>query len=166
MMTFSWWSYGVLRSDPSIQLVNGVGLVLQSLYVLCFYLFTSEKVATLKGIVLTAVFVVCLNFYIQTESDTEVSMLRLGLLSSTMSVMYCAAPLASVVTVIKTKSTESLPFYLILATIGMTSSWTLYGLIIEDSFVTVPNSLGCLIAIGQLMLFSVYPASSHEKYVV
>ena len=26
MMTFSWWSYGVLRSDPSIQLVNGVGL--------------------------------------------------------------------------------------------------------------------------------------------
>ena len=89
-----------------------------------------------------------------------------GLLSSTMSVMYCAAPLASVVTVIKTKSTESLPFYLILATIGMTSSWTLYGLIIEDSFVTVPNSLGCLIAIGQLMLFSVYPASSQEKYVV
>ena len=26
MMTFAWFSYGVLRDDHSIQLVNGVGL--------------------------------------------------------------------------------------------------------------------------------------------
>ena len=26
MMTFSWYSYGALRADQSIQLVNGIGL--------------------------------------------------------------------------------------------------------------------------------------------
>ena len=83
-----------------------------------------------------------------------------------MSVCYCAAPLASVLTVMKTRSTESLPFYLILATIAMTSSWSLYGLIIKDAFVIVPNTIGCIIAIGQFMLFSLYPSTSSEKYVV
>ena len=77
-----------------------------------------------------------------------------------MSVLYCAAPLASVVTVIRTRSTESLPFYLILATMAMTASWTLYGFIIEDTFVILPNLLGCLIASGQLLLFIVYNSSN------
>ena len=77
-----------------------------------------------------------------------------------MSVMYCAAPLASVVTVVRSRSTESLPFYLILATIAMTGSWTLYGFIIEDMFVILPNLLGCLIASGQLLLFVIYQSSN------
>ena len=77
-----------------------------------------------------------------------------------MSVMYCAAPLASVVTVVRSRSTESLPFYLILATIAMTGSWTLYGFIIEDMFVILPNLLGCLIASGQLLLFVIYKSSN------
>lgn len=155
--------------------------VLQTLYCLCFYLFTAEKVATLRGIVGTAVFVVCLNSYIHYESDVDVAKHRLGkilfcsaqqlysvlgLLSSTMSVCYCAAPLASVLTVVRTRSTESLPFYLIIATIAMTSSWSLYGLIIQDTFVIVPNTIGCIIAMGQIMLFTLYPTTSSEKYVV
>ena len=77
-----------------------------------------------------------------------------------MSVLYCAAPLASVVTVVRSRSTESLPFYLILATIAMTGSWTLYGFIIEDMFVILPNLLGCLIASGQLLLFVIYKSSN------
>ena len=82
------------------------------------------------------------------------------MLSASLSVLYCAAPLASVVTVVRSRSTESLPFYLILATIAMTGSWTLYGLIIEDMFVILPNFLGCLIASGQLLLFAVYRSPS------
>ena len=77
-----------------------------------------------------------------------------------MSVLYCAAPLASVVTVVRSRSTESLPFYLILATIAMTGSWTLYGFIIKDMFVILPNLLGCLIASGQLLLFVIYKSSN------
>ena len=77
-----------------------------------------------------------------------------------MSVLYCAAPLASIFTVVRSKSTECLPFYLILATIAMTGSWTLYGFIIEDMFVILPNLLGCLIASGQLLLFVIYKSSN------
>jgi len=136
------------------------------LYCLCFYLFTSEKAETSRGIVLTALFVGGLQLYIQTEADAAAAQLRVGLLSSSMSVLYCAAPLATVVQVTRTKSTESLPLNLILATVAMTCSWSLYGIIIQDRFVLVPNILGCIIASGQLSLFAIYHSSSSQKYIV
>ena len=149
------------------------------MYCLCFYLVTSEKSSTLRGIVLTAASVGGLQLYLRGEADTATAQTRIGqhlidflrilkillpclsgLLSSSMSVLYCAAPLASVVTVVRSRSTESLPFYLILATIAMTGSWTLYGFIIKDMFVILPNLLGCLIASGQLLLFVIYKSSN------
>ena len=89
-----------------------------------------------------------------------------GLLCATMSVMYCSAPLATVLEVVRTRNTKSLPFYLILATVLMTTSWTCYGLIIGDTFVIVPNMLGCAISTFQLMLFAILPSPYNVKYIV
>ena len=83
-----------------------------------------------------------------------------------MSVMYCSAPLASVLEVIRTRDTKSLPFYLILATVLMTASWCCYGLIIGDTFVIVPNLLGFTIATFQLLLFAILPLPYNVKYIV
>ena len=52
--------------------------MLQSLYCLCFYLFTIEKVASFRGIVLTALFVGALQFYIHNEPELATAQLRLG----------------------------------------------------------------------------------------
>ena len=83
-----------------------------------------------------------------------------------MSVLYCSAPLASVVKVLTTRDTQSLPFYLIAATVMMTTSWAVYGLIIGDKFVIVPNMLGCTLATFQLLLFAVLPSHNSTKYIV
>ena len=48
------------------------------MYCLCFYLFTSEKAETSRGIVLTALFVGGLQLYIQTEADAAAAQLRVG----------------------------------------------------------------------------------------
>ena len=52
--------------------------VLQSLYCLCFYLVTSDKGATLRGIVLTAASVGGLQLYLQGETDTATAQTRIG----------------------------------------------------------------------------------------
>ena len=55
MMTFSWWSYGRIVSDSSITLVNGVGLVLQSVYSVCYLTYSAERCgSTTTGSVLLA----------------------------------------------------------------------------------------------------------------
>eukprot|EP00090_Calanus_glacialis_P009977 TRINITY_DN18359_c0_g1_i1.p1 TRINITY_DN18359_c0_g1~~TRINITY_DN18359_c0_g1_i1.p1 ORF type:complete len:217 (+),score=52.70 TRINITY_DN18359_c0_g1_i1:74-724(+) len=166
VMTFAWYSYGRLIDDPSIQLVNAVGLVLQTLYCFCFYAFTPSKFDTGRRMVLTVLFVVLVQLYIRYEDDIPTAQLRLGLLCSSMAVAYCSAPLASVQHVFSTGSTQSMPFYLILATVAVTGQWTLYGIIIQDSFVLVPNLLGCAVASFQLALFAYFPTDQLTKYVV
>merc|ERR550519_324697 len=163
VMTVVWFNYGRLVGDNSIQTVNATGLVLQSMYVFCFYTITSDKLQTGKKIFLTLVFLSLVGTYIKTEQDLSNAQLRVGWLGASMSVAYCSAPLASIQEVCRSRSTKCLPFYLILATFVVTGLWTLYGTIIEDNFVSAPNLLGCMAATFQLGLFRYYPDTAEYK---
>ena len=163
VMTFVWWSYGRLVGDSAIQTVNGTGLVLQTAYCFCFYSFTNAKVQTGKKIFLTLLLLILVQTYIANESEPETATFRIGLFGASLSVSYCLAPLASVQHVLKSKSTESLPFSLILGSVVMTGIWSLYGTIINDSFVRIPNIIGFSVALMQLSLFWCYPSSSQYK---
>ena len=75
-----------------------------------------------------------------------------------MGVGFFASPLASLAQVIRTRSTEVLPFPLIVANFFVTSNWWLYGIILDDNFVLVPNALGWCLAMFQLLLFAYFPS--------
>ena len=85
---------------------------------------------------------------------------NIGFLAAGLSVAYCGASLASISHVMRTKSADTLPFYLILMTTIVTGLWTLYGSILEDSFIKIPNTLGFLIALAQLSLFFYFPVNT------
>ena len=163
VMTFVWWSYGRLVQDSALQTVNGTGLVLQTAYCFCFYSFTNAKIQTGKKMFLTLLLLILVQTYIVNETEHETATFRIGLFGSFLSVSYCLAPLASVQHVLRSRSTESLPFSLILGTVIMTGIWSLYGTIIEDSFVRIPNMIGFSVAALQLSLFCCYPSSSPYK---
>jgi solute carrier family 50 (sugar transporter) len=62
--------------------------------------------------------------------------------------------------VIKTQSTESISFYLCSFNFIVGLEWFIYGLLINDRFVQIPNLLGALLGIVQLSLFTKYPSQS------
>ena len=65
MMTFSWWSYGRITSDSSISLVNGVGLVLQTLYSACYLTYSPQRCgSTITATIFTLSFILLLNISI------------------------------------------------------------------------------------------------------
>merc|ERR1719481_588677 len=67
VMTFVWLQYGRLVNDSTLQTVNATGLVLQTIYVFCFYTITSHKLQTGKKIFLTLVFLSMVGMYVKTE---------------------------------------------------------------------------------------------------
>ena len=165
-MTFVCYNYGKLIDNPTLQTVNVTGLVLQAAYALVFYKYTTYKVKTGKKIVLVLLFVVLIQSYISKEENLLSSQIRVGLLGAFLSISYSSAPLANLQLVFKTKSTESLPFYLILVTVLVTAQWTLYGAIIEDKIIKIPNFIGCVASMFQLSLFLFFPCSKSEKTVI
>lgn len=101
------------------------------------------------------------NFFTDVAVDTI--KYYVGLICCSASIIFCATPLVSLRDVFRMKSTETLPFPLILMMFFMGGLWTLYGLIIKDAFVAVPNAIGCSLATFQLSLFAVFPHVSKGK---
>lgn len=80
-----------------------------------------------------------------------------------MTVCFFAAPLTVLMHVIKTKSAESLPLPLIATSFIVSLEWLIYGIIISDPFIQLPNFLGCLLSLSQLSLFVCYPPKTFSN---
>ncbi|CAF4397102.1 unnamed protein product [Rotaria socialis] len=70
------------------------------------------------------------------------------------------SPLASLRHVIQKQTTESLSLPLSLANLIVPIEWVLYGILIDDKFVQVPNFLGAILGFIQVSLFYKYPRQS------
>ncbi|XP_037681752.1 sugar transporter SWEET1 isoform X4 [Choloepus didactylus] len=66
--------------------------------------------------------------------------------------------------VIQTKSTQRLSFSLTIATLLTSTSWTLYGFRLRDSYIVVPNVPGILTSFIRLWLFWKYPQEQDRNY--
>jgi solute carrier family 50 (sugar transporter) len=81
----------------------------------------------------------------------------LGTFASTSTIVATCAPLLQLNQVIQSKSTEKLPFHMILASFAVSCAWFLYGLLLNNLYVEVPNGIGVISAALQLSLFFIYP---------
>lgn len=100
-------------------------------------------------------FLFVINIYSRVSTD-PVNLV--GILCCLCSLLFCASPLTLVSEVIRTKSTEKLPFGLIFSSFLVTLLWFLYGYLTDDGFIQFPNAIGALISGVQLILFIVYPS--------
>ncbi|XP_031407051.1 bidirectional sugar transporter SWEET2-like isoform X2 [Punica granatum] len=65
--------------------------------------------------------------------------------------------------VIRTRSVEFMPFYLSLSTFLMSTSFLMYGILNGDIFVFLPNGIGTLLGMTQLLLYCYYKSSGSES---
>lgn len=116
--------------------------------------------------------------YIHNQENSDQAKEFLGIVCCFVTILFFAAPLASMLHVIRVKNTESLPFPIIFANFVVSLQWLVYGIIINDKFVQVfyqfcdlllinqkvifqvPNFLGVILSGLQLSLFCFYPKTS------
>nr|XP_036223805.1 sugar transporter SWEET1 isoform X2 [Bactrocera oleae] len=149
LSTSFWLRYGMLTDERSVILVNIIGSFLFLCYTMIFYIFSVNKKSYMRqfGIVLCILFGV---WYYTNLVETEEEKVRV------------MAPLTMLIHVIRVKNSESLPFALIVMTFLVSVQWVIYGVIISDTFIQIPNFLGCLLSMLQLCLFVVYPPKTYS----
>ncbi|KAK6326869.1 hypothetical protein J4Q44_G00025140 [Coregonus suidteri] len=149
-----WLYYGILKTDGTLVLVNTIGACLQSLYILsyCHYTYDKRRVTSQT---LLAGGVVCggwLYFSVLLPQG-ESQLAQLGLTCSLFTISMYLSPLADLMKIVRTGSVECLSFSLTVATFLTSTSWTLYGLQLQDYYIMVPNTPGIVTSLIRFFLF-------------
>ncbi|XP_046918605.1 sugar transporter SWEET1 isoform X2 [Dermatophagoides farinae] len=155
MCGYLWLRYGFMLDDPTMIFVNVIGFTLQSIYLFWFYLYTVPKSKINRPIIAVLSFIFFVHLYIQYSIEPEY---LVGLMACLSSLFFSISPMPLVFEVIRSKCTERLPFSLIASSFMVTLLWFIYGSLIGDSFVKIPNGIGAIIYGIQLSLFAIYPS--------
>ncbi|XP_046391127.1 sugar transporter SWEET1 [Ischnura elegans] len=158
-----WLRYGCLIEDVSLIVVNCVGAFLQLSYVFIYLLYSPKKTTILRQLGAVTLVLFLTLAYVHYESDPHIARTRMGLICCSMTLLFFVAPFSVLTQVIRTKSSESLPFPLIVTTFVVSCQWFTYGVLLNDQFVQIPNAFGCILSALQLSLFVIYPKSNITK---
>lgn len=159
-----WASYGILKDDATIVPVNVIGMLLQLVYILCFFFYCKHKGKEVTSVLYGAIVSVALYLYLMYYVTDETQRLtNLGFACVFFTVAMQASPLAAVAKVVRTKSTESMPFLFSFMMVIVSFLWLCYGTAVEDVNIQVPNASGVLLGLIQLSLFCIYPSKPPKQ---
>ncbi|KAF1899752.1 hypothetical protein Lal_00019883 [Lupinus albus] len=160
-----WYGTPLISPDNLlITTVNSIGATFQFVYIILFLMHAENaKKVRMLGLLLVVlgIFAIILVGSLQI-ADSNIRRAFVGFLSCVSLISMFASPLFVINLVIRTKSVEFMPFYLSLSTFLMSVSFFLYGFLSGDAFVYVPNGIGTLLGLIQLVLYFYYNRSSSE----
>ncbi|XP_020097867.1 bidirectional sugar transporter SWEET6b [Ananas comosus] len=157
-----WVFYGLPIVHPNSILVvtiNSTGLILEGIYLTIFFLYSPCKlrIKVLMYLAAEIAFVAAVVAVVLTTAHThDLRSLIVGILCVIFGTCMYASPLAVMKLVIQTRSVKYMPFTLSLAGFLNGVCWTTYALIRFDIFITIPNGLGALFGLIQLVLYAIY----------
>ncbi|KAL7106451.1 hypothetical protein ACP275_07G114900 [Erythranthe tilingii] len=152
--------YGFLKTNAyMIVSINGIGCVIEAIYLLIYLIYAPNKakIFTMKLIIvfnvgglglITAVSLVAF------KGSKRVSFV--GWVCAIFTIAVFAAPLSIMRRVIRTKSVEYMPFTLSFFLTLCATTWFFYGFFVRDYYIALPNVLGFLFGIAQMILYLIY----------
>ncbi|XP_023000939.1 bidirectional sugar transporter SWEET12-like [Cucurbita maxima] len=159
-----WLYYASFKPDETLLItINSVGCVIETVYIAIFVVFAPKqiRVSTLRFVLLLnfgGFCVILLVTHLLVQGSNRVK--ALGWICVAFSVCVFAAPLSIMRLVIRTKSVEFMPFFLSFFLTLSAITWLLYGVFLKDIYVALPNVLGFIFGVAQMILYLIY--KKHE----
>lgn len=166
-----WIFYALVKTGEGLLIsINAAGCVIETVYIVMYLVYAPRKakIFTAKIVVLLNIAGFGLIFLLTLFAfHGETRVVSLGWICVGFSVCVFVAPLSIIGRVIKTKSVEYMPFTLSLTLTLSAIVWFLYGLLIKDKYVALPNILGFTFGVIQMVLYVFYmnktPVASEVK---
>ncbi|KAL7090566.1 hypothetical protein ACP275_12G049400 [Erythranthe tilingii] len=154
-----WLYYGVLDAKATTLIsINAFGCLVEFVYI-CMYFYYSAynyRVYTVKVIGLVSCilcsFILLTNFTWKGNTMLDI----VGWFCLGASVLVYGATLGTVVRAIKSGSVEFIPITLTCVLTGNATIWGIYGFLLEDDNILVPNIVGFILGVGQISVYLKY----------
>ncbi|CAN4111053.1 unnamed protein product [Withania somnifera] len=155
-----WVFYGILSPDGLLIItVNSVGVLTQIIYVLIYLIFApcNNKVkaftlVSIMNIIFPGVAIVLTLVVLHGDARTTF----IGILCAVVTIGMYVSPLSVVMTVIKTKNVEYMPFLLSFFLLLNAGAWFAFAIFLLDPYLIVPNVVGLASGSAQLIIYVIY----------
>ncbi|CAG9467777.1 unnamed protein product [Pedinophyceae sp. YPF-701] len=168
----AWIGYSIVQRDWYIWTCNVWGLSLGMFYTLSGYKLAGGRLSLrlptqglIEGIMVSLGAVIALLAWLSVKAgmNDDHRQLLWGFAANAILLVYYSAPLSTVAQVIKTRNAASLYWPLSL-TNGLNGlMWTAYGVSLQDYFIWIPNGIGVVLSLFQLLLIAVFPSDGRPK---
>ncbi|MCE0482300.1 Bidirectional sugar transporter N1 [Datura stramonium] len=158
--------YAYLKKNAYLIVsINGLGCFIELAYISLFLFYAPRKSQILTGwlmlLVVGALGTVTLFSCLFSKGSERVMIV--GWICAVINVAVFAAPLSIMRQVIRTKSVEFMPFTLSLFLTLCATMWFFYGFFKKDFYIALPNVLGFLFGVLQMLLYFVYNKDSNKE---
>ncbi|KDO76618.1 hypothetical protein CISIN_1g044881mg, partial [Citrus sinensis] len=164
-----WVLYGLPMVHPHSILVitiNGSGTAIEVVYIILFVLHSDKKkrIKVMLVVLVEVIFVALVALLVLTLlHSTKQRSMAVGIICILFNIMMYASPLSVMKLVITTKSVEYMPFFLSLMSLANGIAWTTYAFLPFDQFIAIPNGLGTLLGVAQVILYACYYKSTKRQ---
>eukprot|EP00755_Sulcionema_specki_P019266 Sspe_Gene.69009::Locus_40670_Transcript_1_1_Confidence_1.000_Length_929::g.69009::m.69009/K15382/SLC50A, SWEET; solute carrier family 50 (sugar transporter) len=160
---FLWMTYGVLTGDMTLIAANMSALVMGSYYCMQFLKYKAPETDVKTPIMLAGSAALAVTG-MAAAMPTAQAIDAIGMTGCAVVVAMFGGPLSAIQTVLKEKSTASLPFPMAIATTINCTLWLAYGwFVLLDPYIWGPNGLGLLSGVVQLLLFARFGFAKAKK---
>ncbi|KAE8711803.1 Bidirectional sugar transporter SWEET15 [Hibiscus syriacus] len=163
-----WLCYALIKKGAFLLItINSFGCVVETIYISMYIAYASKdsrrsamKLFVAMNVVLFSFVLIVTHFMLKSSIRVPV----LGWICVAISVSVFAAPLNIMARVVRTKSVDFMPFTLSFFLTLSAVMWFAYGLFIKDLCVALPNVLGFILGMLQMILYAIYRHS--EKAIM
>ena len=158
-----WSDYGLLTDQFSVYFANGLGGAITLIYITIFLIHLADG-KLLLSCFYTTFLIACvveiyfLCYYVVPSQVT-------GIIANIFNVLMYAAPGEKIYQVCKTNKYDLIPIFSTIGGLACSTSWMLYGFYQGDFLLVLPNLLGCISAIVQLVVYLIVRGRSKKERV-
>ena len=155
-----WVNYGLKLDRFIVYFANGMGGVITLIFITIFLIYYANKkflisfLLTLGLIAILSIFDLIFFLFVPYEP--------IGIIASITNVLMYAAPGEKIITVFKTGNYKLIPIWSNIAGIACSGCWLIYGIYLIDWNIMVPNGLGLIFSIFQIVIFILYKKKKGE----
>ena len=153
-----WAIYGLLKDRFLQYAPNGLGGSITLIWITIYLVYLGDKKIHFALLfncgLITCTIGLCLLFYYAIDAELT------GKIVLIFNVLMYAAPGEKMYTVCKTGNYNLIPIWSTIGAAACSGCWLIYGLYVGDIYVIIPNALGVICSIIQLIVYYIYKKKS------
>ena len=158
-----WADYGLLNDRFLQYFPNGLGGSITLVFITTFLIYLAEKKIPFVLLYnLCSLAVICgITFLFFQVIDADVT----GIIAVVFNILIYAAPGEKIYTVFKTGNYELIPIWSTIGGCACSACWLIYGLYLPDINVIIPNLLGIIASVIQIIVYLTFKKKAQSKEV-